>query len=208
MPVYKLHYFEARGRAEPARLCFAAADVKYEDIRYTGEQWQEKKKEGLSPLGYLPMLEVDGKKLCESMAILRYVARECGLCPSDSFQNAQCDMINDTVNDLIYKKMGAFIFEKDEEKKKSLKNEFFGTELPNYLTKMTALLKENSGGQGFFVGDKLTYADISMYTLGDFMARLGDKTFDKFPEIKAHHERVCEISGIKDWIKKRPETKM
>ena len=36
--------------------------------------------EGLSPLGYLPMLEVDGKKLCESMAILRYVARECGKC--------------------------------------------------------------------------------------------------------------------------------
>lgn len=34
--------------------------------------------EGLSPFGYLPLLEVDGKKLNESMAIFRYVARQCG----------------------------------------------------------------------------------------------------------------------------------
>lgn len=43
MPSHKLHYFNARGRAEIARLCFAAAGVKYEDIRYTGEEWQKKK---------------------------------------------------------------------------------------------------------------------------------------------------------------------
>lgn len=29
-------------------------------------------------MGYLPMLEVDGKKVCESMAIARYIAREHG----------------------------------------------------------------------------------------------------------------------------------
>jgi hypothetical protein len=41
MPVYKLHYFHSRGRAEPTRLIFAAAGVKYEDIRYTSEEWQK-----------------------------------------------------------------------------------------------------------------------------------------------------------------------
>jgi glutathione S-transferase len=30
-------------------------------------------------MGYLPMLDVDGKKICESMAILRYIAREIGI---------------------------------------------------------------------------------------------------------------------------------
>jgi len=43
MPVYKLYYFNSRGRAEPARLCFAAGGVKYEDVRFTGEEWQQKK---------------------------------------------------------------------------------------------------------------------------------------------------------------------
>lgn len=45
MPNYKLYYFNARGRAEPTRLCFAAAEVKYEDVRFTFEEWG-KQKEG------------------------------------------------------------------------------------------------------------------------------------------------------------------
>ncbi|KAK3749224.1 hypothetical protein QZH41_009337, partial [Actinostola sp. cb2023] len=117
MPEFKLHYFNSRGRAEPARLCFAAAGVKYEDIRYTHEEWPQKKKDGnISPLGYLPVLEVDGKKLCESMAIMKYVARECGLTPSDNFEIAQCDMIVDMMADLLARMM-KFFFEKDEERK-------------------------------------------------------------------------------------------
>ena len=39
MPTYKLTYFNAKGRAEIARVLFAAGGVKYEDSRVTGEQW-------------------------------------------------------------------------------------------------------------------------------------------------------------------------
>lgn len=39
MPSYKLYYFEGRGRAELCRLLFALAGEKYEDIRFTQEQW-------------------------------------------------------------------------------------------------------------------------------------------------------------------------
>jgi glutathione S-transferase len=49
MPSYKLHYFNARGRAEDIRLCFAAKGVKYEDIRFTGEEWQKKKQGECAP---------------------------------------------------------------------------------------------------------------------------------------------------------------
>ena len=40
MPAFILHYFNIRARAEPVRLAFAAADVKFEDKRYTSEEWQ------------------------------------------------------------------------------------------------------------------------------------------------------------------------
>jgi hypothetical protein len=43
MPVYKLIYFDARGRGEMIRLAFAAAGVKYEDCRVTGEEFKELK---------------------------------------------------------------------------------------------------------------------------------------------------------------------
>lgn len=40
MPVkFKLSYFPARGRAEVARLLFAAAGQEFEDVRLTFEQW-------------------------------------------------------------------------------------------------------------------------------------------------------------------------
>jgi hypothetical protein len=38
---YKLFFFNARDRAEVIRLLFAAADQKYEDIRFEEEKWPE-----------------------------------------------------------------------------------------------------------------------------------------------------------------------
>jgi glutathione S-transferase len=43
MPSYKLYYFNAMGRAEISRLLFAAAGVKYEDVRVEGPDWPKKK---------------------------------------------------------------------------------------------------------------------------------------------------------------------
>ena len=42
-PKYKLTYFNLRGRAETIRMLFAAADVKFEDVRITFEEWPELK---------------------------------------------------------------------------------------------------------------------------------------------------------------------
>lgn len=44
MPSYKLIYFHSRGLAEVTRYLFAAAGVEYEDIRVTGEEWENMKK--------------------------------------------------------------------------------------------------------------------------------------------------------------------
>jgi glutathione S-transferase len=44
---YKLVYFNGRGKAEPTRLLFAAAGVKYEDFRVDFSKWPEEKKSKL-----------------------------------------------------------------------------------------------------------------------------------------------------------------
>ena len=41
MPVYKLHYFNLRGRAELCRLIFAYAGQEYEDHRFEFDEWPE-----------------------------------------------------------------------------------------------------------------------------------------------------------------------
>jgi len=43
MPSYKLIYFDARGNVEPARLCFKQAEVEFEDVRVSREEWQNMK---------------------------------------------------------------------------------------------------------------------------------------------------------------------
>lgn len=47
MANYKLTYFNGRARAETARLIFAKAAVKYEDVRINHDDWP-KYKEGKS----------------------------------------------------------------------------------------------------------------------------------------------------------------
>ena len=52
------------------------------------------------PFGQLPVLEVDGNTICQSMAIARYLASECGLAGSSSLVKAQVDEVVDVINDV------------------------------------------------------------------------------------------------------------
>lgn len=52
------------------------------------------------PMGQMPVLEVDGKRVHQSIAILRYVAKQVGLSGANDWENVQIDSAVDTVNDL------------------------------------------------------------------------------------------------------------
>ena len=52
------------------------------------------------PFGQLPVLEVDGDTICQSMAIARYLASECGIAGSSGLVKAQVDEVVDVINDV------------------------------------------------------------------------------------------------------------
>uniref|UniRef100_A0A915K820 glutathione transferase n=1 Tax=Romanomermis culicivorax TaxID=13658 RepID=A0A915K820_ROMCU len=73
---YKLCYFNVRGKAEGIRYIFAQAGVDFEDHRVSHDEWPKLKPN--TPMGQLPVLHIDNKVLCQSMAIARYIAKEYG----------------------------------------------------------------------------------------------------------------------------------
>lgn len=51
------------------------------------------------PMGQMPVLEVDGKKVHQSVAMSRYLANQVGLAGADDWENLMIDTVVDTVND-------------------------------------------------------------------------------------------------------------
>ncbi|CAH3180261.1 unnamed protein product [Porites evermanni] len=208
----KLYYFPGRGRAEMARWAFAVAKIDFEDVRLGVEEWAKEKASGRSPLGQMPFLITpEGKILGQSGAIMKYICKKGGLSPADPFDEAIADMISDGVTDL-FPPLIKMHFEKDETKKEELKKEFFGTTLPARLKKFETLLKNRNEGKDFFLGEKLTYADIIFFDFCNSFLSKGEKTvpeqLEKFPPLAQLYNRVLSVPEINEWVSKRPKTEM
>merc|ERR1712045_845898 len=132
----RLTYFPARGRAEISRLILAYAAVKYDDIRLTGEEFAKVKP--ILPYGSVPILEHKGEVLCESMAIAKYLAEECGLAGTCNLTKAQADEIVLGING-IFESVAKCIFAPEGEKA-GLKKKLIEETLPLKLGQLEARL--------------------------------------------------------------------
>jgi len=180
---YKLTYFDGRGLAEVARILFVAGGVEFEDIRMERESWPEVKKE--TPFGQVPMLEVDGVKYGQSVAIYNFVARETGFYGKDNKENLGIDQVVHLVSD--FRAAGSKIMrETDETKKAELVKIFCEEDAPKYFGYLVKLLKDSTSG--YFVGSSLTLADILVF---EFVTAM-EKRFPAAVKIPAEVEALCK----------------
>lgn len=199
----KLIYFNARGRAELARLILAQAGEAYDDERIEGADWPKLKP--TMPGGVLPVLEVDGIQLSQSMTIARFLANKFNLAGSSPLEKAQADMVVDCVTDFFNESVKIF-FEKDEDKKKGLEEKMQNETAPAFIKNMTIILTKN-GGQ-YMVGKGLTWADISISIVMEMMSSKDESVLIKCPPLGDLMKRVHNEPKIKAWIEKRPKTSM
>jgi len=119
---------------------------------------------------------------------------------------AQADMLVDCYEDAL-KPILQFFFEKDEAKKTEAKKKYADEQLPGYLTHLETILKTNHGGDKFFVGSDLTWADLAFYHFIGWTAMAGaENPLAKFPKLHALYERVGNVPKVKHWIETRPKT--
>lgn len=95
-PKMTLHYFDAAGRAEPIRWILAyGAGEEWTDHRIERAEWPAIK--ASTPFGSVPYIDVDGKPLGQSIAIMRYLAKQYGLAGQDAWENAEVDAVADYI---------------------------------------------------------------------------------------------------------------
>ena len=201
----KLTYFDFDGgRGEPARIALAIGGIEFEDDRVPGATWPARKAE--TPFGSLPVLEIDGKRLTQSNAINRYIARRTGLYPTDAWQAALCDEVCDAAEDfngILGQTMGIA----DREALRAAREKLVGGKLPLFLRRFEALLQEHGGE--WFADNRFTIADLKVADIVRHMqsGRLDfipqDIVEQVAPKLAAHRARVLAIPGVAAYYARR-----
>jgi len=201
----KLYYFPMRGRAETARLLLVYSGTKYDDIKISVEQWPAMKEK--MPMGQMPILDIDGKQLCQSTAIARYLAREHGLAGKNNWDMARADMLVDGIFDMWGHLMPVYMPKLQGDKKLYEENwsKFVDNNLKSFLDRYTQFLNENH--TGYFVGDALTWADIAV---AEFISVLIEcfhsNSIDTHPKLKQFSEKILSLPQLKTYVAARPQT--
>ncbi|RCN48921.1 glutathione S-transferase protein [Ancylostoma caninum] len=193
---YKLTYFDGRGAAETIRQLFVLAGQEYEDVRLSRDECLNTR---MMPFSQMPVLEVDGKQLAQSFAIVRFLARKFGEALVDSIADQYKDFTMEVLPCLVV--LLGFA-EGDLEK---LTEEVLLPAREKFFGCITKFLKESKSG--YLVGDSLTFADLYVAEISAEFDKRFPKIYDGFPEVKAHAEKVRSIPALKRWIETQPETK-
>ena len=202
----KFYYFDLQARGELTRLILAAADRSYEDIRYGFDKWPEYKPKMI--LGQCPVLEfADGTQLPQSLTIARYVARESGLAGADNLESAKIDAVVDTQRDIVEEFYSKVFFEKDETKKAEQKEKFLNETLVKHVENLGKLKKAYSQDEQFFVGTKLSWADLFVYqSIGALLKALPEVKGKFGNQFESLVQAVNSHESLKKYLDNRPET--
>ncbi|PIK41814.1 putative S-crystallin SL11-like [Apostichopus japonicus] len=136
-----------------------------------------------------------------------------GFLGSSIWERAQINVVCETVKDFA-PEISQFFAEKDETRKAELKKAYLTVGVYKHIGNLEKLLKQNNDGTGWFVGDKVSLADVEAFArVYDFISFLdgkepGDFDLKDHAVFKGFIERFKSQPKIADWISKRPQTSL
>ncbi|XP_030884263.1 hematopoietic prostaglandin D synthase [Leptonychotes weddellii] len=153
------------------------------------------------PFGKIPILEVDGLNLHQSLAIARYLAKNTDLAGKTELEQCQVDAIVDTLDDFMSRFPWA-------EKKQDIKNQMFNELLtydgPHLLQDLDTYLGEKE----WLTGNSVTWADFYWEICSTTLLVFKPDLLDIHPRLVTLRKKVQAIPAIADWIQRRPQTKL
>ena len=156
MPI-KVYYFDFYARAEPTRMMLTKANVAFEDVKVSMEEFKELKQTGKLEYGQMPMVELeDGTRIVQQKGIEGYFAHKYGFNCTDPWEHYISEHVMTYFWDFYMKHFFTTWFASPEEKPAKMEI-LFGTELPallNIVGKKLAPCKK------FFVSDTVKHIDF------------------------------------------------
>ncbi|XP_044208623.1 glutathione S-transferase Mu 4-like [Thunnus albacares] len=195
----KLAYWDIRGLAQPIRLLMEYTGTKYEDKFYVcGEApnfdkscWFDEKPNLGMDFPNLPYLEDGDRKIVQSNAILRYIARKHNMCGETEDEKVRVDIMENQAMDF----RNGFV---------RLCYADFDRIKPGYLEMLPGVLKQFSnflGDRKWFAGDKITFVDFLMYELLDQHRMFLPTCLDDFKNLKDFLDRFEALEKIAAYMK-------
>ena len=160
----KLTYFKDNGRVGLIRAMLLYKKIPFENIMYTLDEWRAKKDN--YEFKQLPQLEVNGKKLTQTIAICLYLARQLDLYPKDIYLQYHVDSLLACRDDitLLYRKVKKKQYNEEEYKK-------YKEMIILYLQRIEDRYKELGCGK-YYLGNDLSVADFFLGCMIDEFAIL------------------------------------
>ncbi|XP_054847303.1 glutathione S-transferase 3-like [Eublepharis macularius] len=193
----KLYYFDGRGKMEPIRWLLAAAGVEFEEeLLETREQYEKLLQDGDLLFQQVPMVEIDGMKMVQTRAILRYIAAKHNLYGKDLKEQALIDMYVEGTTDL----MGLILmypFLSPEDKEKQLAT-IIDKATKRYFPVYEKVLKDH--GQDFLVGNQFSWADVHLIESILMVEEKSCDVLSEFPQLQAFKARISNIPNIKKFL--------
>ena len=123
-------------------MLFHHKGVQFKDFTATMDDWINGGVQAEMLMGKMPRLDIDGKKLYQSIAILRYLGRKYGYYPDDIDQQFKVDMICDSIADYRDGFSPYTTAQTNKDKNEALKK-FTGEHTKKFLKFYNDILKEN-----------------------------------------------------------------
>ncbi|XP_004852687.1 glutathione S-transferase P [Heterocephalus glaber] len=179
VPPYTIVYFLSRGHCEAMRMLLADQGQSWKEEVVTLETWGRGPLKASCLFEQLPKFQDRDLALYQSNAILCYLDRSFGLYSKDQQEAALVDMVNDGVEDLI--RCCSHLLHNYEKGKAQC-----AQELPGDLKPFEFLLAQNKGGQGFIVGEQISFANYNLLDLLLNHQVLAPGCLDAFPLLLAY----------------------
>ena len=194
-------------RAEVARITLFIADIKFDDFRINSEEFSylqenRKLKDGtFIPFGQLPVLVINGQSIAQTGGIARICGKLSGMYPEDIIEAGEVDQIIDTVTD-INELLNPSMRENDPIKKGAMRVELTNHDLPKYFGYLEDIL--NAKNSHWFVGDKMSIADIAVWGLLGWIASgvlddIPPGVINPFKRLKNLYNEVSQNPRVREW---------